>query len=521
MFRGRSNGSAPLWGYASKVGYLVCCIASAVILVVGGVAHKWYQDLNEVGGSNVLDGQAEPQVGEMNILLMGLESRTYWDGQILPENILNAMHACSQQGVENGCGGNDTNTLILLHIPAGGGKAVGFSIPRDDYVEYPQAYDGQSSGKIDQAYGLAMAEEENKLLAADGGKLTSQIAFQGNEAGRAAAVATVEQVTGQKINHFAEVNLVGFYELAQVFGGVDVCLNHPVAYDSYSGFYAHRAGLQHLNAAMTLAFVRQRHGLTNGDLDRTHRQQAVIDSVIHQMKQQGILSDFGKLGQLLDVAKQWVVTDSDWKLLDFASQMRSLTAGNMSFQTLPITGYATIDGQDDNTINVPYIQQLVHDAFASADQHKTAEKAGKGGTPTTAPPAATPSTTTVNVYNGGNTAGLAASVLQALGTVGYQQGSVGNAQSRATTQVLYGPGAAGSADNIASDFNVTAQSSNKVAANEVEVVLGADATAVPSMSTPNAAASAPASSSPPATPAESNGANGGTVHAIDGTPCVD
>ena len=56
-----------------------------------------------------------------------------------------------------------------------------------------------------------------------------QIAFQGNEAGRAAAVATVEQLTGVHIDHFAEVNLDGFYELAKVLGGVEVCLNHPVA----------------------------------------------------------------------------------------------------------------------------------------------------------------------------------------------------------------------------------------------------------------------------------------------------
>jgi LCP family protein required for cell wall assembly len=511
MFRGRSAGSAPLWGYVGKVGYLVCCVTSVVILVVGGFAHKWYKDVSEIGGSNIIHNQ--PSVGAMNILLMGLESRTYWDGQILPENILNAMHACSQQGVENGCGGNDTNTLILIHIPAGGGKAIGFSIPRDDYVTYPQAYDGQSGGKIDQAYGLAMAAEEDKLLSANGGKLTSQVAFQGNEAGRAATIATVEQVTGVTINHFAEVNLVGFYELAQVFGGVDVCLNHPVAYDSYSGFYAHHPGLQHLNAAMALAFVRQRHGLTNGDLDRTHRQQAVIDSVVHQMKTQGILSDFGKINQLLGVAKEWVVTDSDWDLLDFASQMRSLSSGNISFQTLPITGYATIDGQDDNTINIPYIQQLVRDTFypQPSQQNKSS------GKKSTAPPAATPSTTTVDVYNGGNTPGLASEVLQGLANVGYQQGTVGNATAQATTTVLYGTGAQGSAGNIASDLKVTAQASAKVAAGQVEVVLGADATAVPTISQPNA----PASSAPPASSADSNGDNGGTVHAINGIPCVD
>jgi len=517
MVRGRSTRSAPLWGYAGKAGYLFCCAASAVILVLGGVAHKWYREVSEIGGSNVLNGQSEPQVGAMNILLMGLESRTYWDGQILPAKILSAMHACSQQGVENGCGGNDTNTLILMHIPAGGGKAVGFSIPRDDFVTFPQPYDGQTGGKIDQAYGLAMAAEEDKLLTADGGKMTKQIAFQGNEAGRAATIATVEQVTGITINHFAEVNLVGFYELAQAFNGVEVCLNHPVAYDSYSGFYAHHAGLQHLNAAMTLAFVRQRHGLANGDLDRTHRQQAVIDAVVHQMKTQGILGDFSKLNQLLDQAGQWVVTDSGWDLLDFASQMRSLSAGNISFATLPITGYITEYGQDDNSINIPYIQQLVHNTFyppASQGKQSTAKKTAKA-------PAATPATTTVDVYNGGNTPDLASDVQQALVNVGYQAGQVGNATARSTTEVLYGTGALGSADNIASDFGVTAQSSASVAAGQVEVVLGADATATPTISTPNGPSSPASTSTSPPSAADSNGASGGTVHAVDGIPCVN
>ena len=69
------------------------------------------------------------------------------------------MHAGSVYGVNNlGVGGQDTNTLILIHIFAGGQKAAGISIPRDDWVTYPQPYDGQSAGKIDQAYGLAYAQ---------------------------------------------------------------------------------------------------------------------------------------------------------------------------------------------------------------------------------------------------------------------------------------------------------------------------------------------------------------------------
>jgi hypothetical protein len=83
--------------------------------------------------------------------------------------------------------------------------------------------------------------------------------------------------------------------------------------------------------------------------------------------------------------------------------------------------------------------------------------------------------------------------------------------------VLYGTGAQGSADNIASDFGVTAQSSAKVATGVVQVVLGADATAVATVSTPNASTS----TAPAPTSADSNGDNGGTVHAINGVPCVD
>jgi len=350
MFRG--HGSAPLWGVAGKAGYAVACIASAVVLMVSGFSHKLISDVAAIGGSNAI--QSGPSIGEQNILLMGLESRTYWNGDVLPNNILNALHAGSRNGVlYQGVGGNTTNTLILLHIPAGGGRAVGISIPRDDYVTYPTPYDGQSGGKIDEAYGLALAAKEGQLRAS-GTKMTKdQIAFAGNEAGRAAAVATVEALTGVHIDHFAEVSLWGFYELARDLGGVEVCLNHPVLLDANSGFYATHAGPQHLNAKMALAFVRQRDGLTNGDLDRTHRQQAFIDSVLHQLKTSGVLSDLGKITTLLGNARQYVVTDAGWQLLDFATQMRSLTAGHITFRTAPIVGYQKINGQDDNVINVP------------------------------------------------------------------------------------------------------------------------------------------------------------------------
>ncbi len=502
----RPGSPGPLWGAAGKAGYALSCIAAALVLAISGFSYFVVKDVSEIGGSNAI--VSGPSVGAQNILIMGLESRTDYDGNILPADLLAAMHACSVQGVENGCGGQDTNTLILIHIFADGRSAVGFSIPRDDWVTFPKAYDGQTQGKIDQAYNDAWAQSLNQT--ANSTMSRSQRYLLANEAGQAATVATVEQFTGVHIDHFAEMNLEGFYELAKVLGGVEVCLNHPVRYDPYSGFYAHHAGYQHLNAAMALAFVRQRHGLPNGDLDRTKRQQAVIDSVIHQLRSEGVLSDLTKLDALLSVARTYVITDSGWNLLQFIGGMRGLSISHIKFYTLQPAGFITIDGQDANQVNVPQTQQIVHDTF-----YPSPASAARP----TPPGTANPGDTTVDVYNGGQTAGLAAEVSAALVKAGYKAGKVANAASPLTaTEVLYGTGASASAAKIASYFGVSAASGASVAAGHVEVLLGASAT-MPDIPPAGASAQAAPSGSAAASPASSH--QGEPVTAKNGIPCVN
>jgi LCP family protein required for cell wall assembly len=489
-------------GLTSAGGYSLACVAAALVLVVSGFSYFVIRDVGDIGTSHAIP--SGPSTGPQNILLMGLESRTNWAGQILPNRILAKLHAGSRQAVENGTGGNDTNTLILIHIPAGGKKATGFSIPRDDWVNFAGTVGPEQTGKIDQAYGLSMFYEEEKLRAKYPNMSQDRLAFLGNEAGRTAAVDSVEKLTGVHIDHFAEVNLDGFYELAKVLGHVEVCLNHPVN-DSYSGAHF-RAGYQWLDPKQALAFVRQRHGLPNGDLDRTHRQQAFLDSVMHQLHADGVLDDLTKLEALLSVAKQYVITDAGWNLLDFAGQMRDLTSGNLVFRTLPIKGYATLDNQSVNLVDAPYIKAIVHAAFYPAPRARDAKASGR----------AKVSRTTVDVLNGGITSGLAARASAALVKSGYRAGKVGNTSSRATTAVLYGAGASASAKKIAGLFGVTATASTSVAALHVEVLLGASAV-MPAMS--NATEMSPSSS--PSLVIPSTGPQGGAVHAKDGIPCVD
>jgi len=209
---------------AGKLLYGLVCLLAAVLLVVSGYAHK------VVGLTTTLEkGVAIPgsttvgtAVGPMNILVMGLESRTNYQGQTLPNDLLTAMHAGNAAAVNAGqLGSQDTNTLILIHVFAGGQQAVGFSIPRDDLVTYPQAYDGQAEGKIDGAYAYAYYGYVNQHSGTEG---SADLYLHANQAGQAATIATVQAVTGQHIDHFVEVNLAGFYYLAGAFGGIEVCI---------------------------------------------------------------------------------------------------------------------------------------------------------------------------------------------------------------------------------------------------------------------------------------------------------
>lgn len=325
--------------------------ASALVLIAAAVG--WYFHSSVLGGlasSHALAGLGSTQRsgGDLNILLMGLDSRRDNQGNDLPPAILSQLHAGSSSDV----GGYNTNTLILLHVPADGSRAVALSIPRDDYVDLPE---GLGDHKIKEAYGRAKANAE-ATARSTGTSDRAALEQLGREAGRHAAIDAVQQLLGVTVDHFAEINLAGFYDLANALGGVTVCLREPV-HDWYSGANF-PAGVQTLDGAQSLAFVRQRHGLTNGDLDRTHRQQAFLASAVNKLQHAGVFDDLSKIGALLDVARKDVVVDSGFDLLSFIHQASAVTAGNVTFYTLPIKGFATEDGESVNLIDPMQVREV-------------------------------------------------------------------------------------------------------------------------------------------------------------------
>ncbi len=504
-----------------KVTYAAACLLAAVLLVVSGYAHK-VVGLTTQLATGAMIGHS-PSIGAMNVLVMGLESRTNFYGQEIDHH--------QQVVLNSGSGGaQDTDTLILIHIFAGGQRAVGFSIPRDSVVTYPRAtFDGIASGKIDEAYDWAynLSEQNTSTTSMS---LTAR-AHLANQAGELFEVKTVEELTGLTINHFIESNLIGFYSLAQEFGGLEVCIKPAPAqagfaaganltdYDPQtgtdnSGFNAYTDGYNkvkggaqylHLSAAQSLAYIRSRDTLPGVDIGRTARQQAAIDYVVYELKHGNYFSDIGKLTAILGSASNFLVTDQNFDLLDFATNMRALTGKDLKLTTLPGTPQNNVpepgfpSGQDILNINVSRIRQLVRNAFYPQPAvPKTASGVAKTpGTTKKAASAPAASTVTVDVYNGStaSTAPLAGQTSAALVALGYKAGAVLNASAQsqvveAGTQVFYGAGASANAAKVATAFGTTAIALTSLPAEHVEVLIGSASTAVPAALTPSTSSTA-------------------------------
>ena len=158
-----------------------------------------------------------------------------------------------------------------------------------------------------------------------------------------------------------QVNLLGFYRISEAIGGVRVCLLHAQnahtetdgVRPGYSGINLPE-GVSTIKGAQALAFVRQRHGLPHGDLDRIRRQQYFLDAAFHKIASSGVLLNPFKLHDLLAAVSSSLLTDPTLNLLSLARSFELLSAGEISFQTLPNNGPQLIypDGVETSIVEV-------------------------------------------------------------------------------------------------------------------------------------------------------------------------
>src|SRR3981189_2816705 len=385
----------------------IAVIAALVVVVGTGVA--WGKIRSFESGINHISSPALGNGGEdgaIDVLLVGLDSRTDAHGNPLSADELAMLRAGDDVST-------NTDTIILVRIPNNGKSATAISIPRASYVDAP----GLGKMKINGVFGEVKLDRMKELVENEGMD-PAQAEPQATEAAREALIGTVAKLTGVTVYHYAEIGLLGFALITDPLGGVDVCLKDAV-YETLSGA-DFPPGWQKLDGRQALSFVRQRHDLPRGDLDRVVRQQAVMAALAHQVISGKTLTSPATLNRLQDAVQRSVVLSDGWDIMDFITQLQKLAAGNVAFATIPVLqedGWSDDGMQSVVRVDPSQVHAWGAGLLQDQDQGKTEELAYS------------PSKTTADVVNDTDIGGLAASVSEVLTGKGFTAGAVGNSET--------------------------------------------------------------------------------------------
>ncbi len=396
-------------------------------VVIGLVGYGLYLKLDRnlhvtnVGG---LTGRSD--YGAQNILILGSQTR---DGQ--------------GPGFGYDPNTNLSDNLLLVHLNAAHTHATIVSIPRDTMVYEPACKSRFNSNTV--------PAQQQAII--DGAM---------NLGGPTCAVATVEHLTGIRMDHFVEFDFNSFRTMVSTLGGVEVCVPQAIN-DPYSNLHI-SAGKHLITGDEALAFVRTRHGVGNGsDIGRIELQQEFFSSLIQKVESEGVLGNPVQLYDIANTATQAVTVDSGLgsisKLLSLAETLRHLHTKEVNFVTMP----TVVDPANDDRLlpEEPEDDMIWHtlDSNTSWAGHLSSPPAGR---------------VDVTVLNGSGITGLAAQTAASLRELGFHVASVGNAPYTPATTVSYaGPAQAGGAYTLMGALGQAPGSVEDGVSGRVTLTLGA------------------------------------------------
>ncbi|MDQ3876814.1 MAG: LCP family protein [Actinomycetota bacterium] len=322
-----------------------------LIALVGGYAYYRYWHLRNQIHVDIADVVPEVSGHPFNALLIGSDSRT----GLTPAEQLKLG--------ANAVGGQRSDTVILAHVDPVTNHVTMVQFPRDLYVPI-------ASGGTD--------------------KITNSYA-----GGRDNLVKTVANLTGLKINRYAEVNLAGFRDLVNAVGGVDVCITETIPFDPNTGLEVTKPGLIHFSGDEALRFVRSRHSFATGDFARIENQQKFIAAAIHKVTSVSAFFNPLRISHLVDAAGRNLKTpETPLGLYHLLQRFRNLNPDNYEAYTAPNLGTKTITLSNGlpYSIVVPNYPAMKVMFRAIANNESPAQADGV--------PDIDPSTIRVGVYNG-------------------------------------------------------------------------------------------------------------------------
>lgn len=248
-----------------------------------------------------------------NYLLLGSDSR-----KGVPKRI----------GTTTNSPGQRSDTIIVVSVDTRLNRTTVLSIPRDLRVDIP----GYGQNKINTAIN--------------------------HPHGQDLMVQTVKKLTGLRINHFVEVNFLGFQNLVNALGGIPICINRPLL-DTLAGLDLPRAGCYNLRGPQALAFVRARHveGDKIPDFSRISRQQQFMRALISKALSAGSIFH---LPGLIKAVQDNLTMDKNLNLYELQDLTRTLAKvgqKGVHFRIVPAVPLV-IGGVDYLQLENPQADQL-------------------------------------------------------------------------------------------------------------------------------------------------------------------
>jgi LCP family protein required for cell wall assembly len=295
----RKRGSVMPW-----MMLIVAVIGAGGAAGVLRAADERTADVERIGGlesvlAPVSDSGAYP--GE-NFLLVGSDTREGVDPDSDDFGAIGGVDAVS---------GRRSDTIMVLRQERDGGASI-VSVPRDLWVPIAGT---DHSQRVNTAY---------------------------NE-GPARLVATVSQALGIPINHYVEVDFIGFKNIVDEIGGVEVCVT-LAARDTHSGLVL-EPGCQKLQGVMALAYARSRYYEQlegddwnmdpTADLGRIKRQQHFIRGAVDGLLAKMQSSPFDA-GDAIQAVSDSVKIDSGLDPIKAGTTLRAAAGAGIRTFALPV-----------------------------------------------------------------------------------------------------------------------------------------------------------------------------------------
>jgi len=257
-----------------------------------------------------LNDRPKKESSAVNYLVVGSDTR---------EGLSRAEIKRLKVGGTEVAAGKRSDTMLLVHISKKRDKAAIISIPRDTYARIPEHENSQG-----------------KLIPAAYSKINSAY----NWGGAPLLIQTFEEMSGLRIDHYVEVNFVGFVRMVDALGGVEICTKRDI--DDPKSHLVLPAGRHILDGVDSLKYVRTRQFDGLGDLGRMKRQQEFAGAMLRKATSAGVLLNPVKMLDFVNSALDSVVTDeglNQGDLLTLGKQLRNLSASSVRTLTIPLKYY--------------------------------------------------------------------------------------------------------------------------------------------------------------------------------------